>query len=237
MPVVATISAIPICISPNEHSERTAATPASFADIPPVLRLKEQNVQMLFDPPVADLSEEELKNGSIYIIESVLAFISASSGRGFQIEYPRITLHAISRADSEKCIYCQLDESPQNGTEDVQDDLSTEMRELKIIPENTSSLDALFDALSLCASLHPDPTSISDDDLDNDAFIDADGSDAEPELSEVGRTTLEHLESILQESHGMATEVNGVNGHDEDLDEGSDGDDERFADAEGPPNV
>lgn len=48
-------------------------------------------------------------------------------------------------------------------------------------------------ALSLCASLHPDPFSPADDD-DDDAFIDADSAgfevfngDEGEELSEVGR--------------------------------------------------
>ncbi|KAH8117764.1 regulator of volume decrease after cellular swelling-domain-containing protein [Phellopilus nigrolimitatus] len=191
------------CISPDEHRERTAATPASFASIPPVLRHKEENVQVVLDPPVAELSEEDLSKGTVYVIESVLAFISSSSGRGFQVEYPFITLHAISRADSGPCIYCQLDEpSPQDDIDGEASDVSNELRELKFIPESASSLDALFEALSLCASLHPDPASSGDDDDmgmdgDDDAFVDADveavqalvaqGVDSEPDLSETGR--------------------------------------------------
>jgi chloride channel, nucleotide-sensitive, 1A len=53
-------------------------------------------------------------------------------------------------------------------------------------------VEAIFEALSICASLHPDPN--IDEDGDDDAFIDAsngdfevfDGSE-EQELSEVGR--------------------------------------------------
>jgi nucleotide-sensitive chloride channel 1A len=53
-------------------------------------------------------------------------------------------------------------------------------------------VEPIFEALSLCASLHPDKASISDDDID-DAFIDADigfetfTGDEEQEFSEVGR--------------------------------------------------
>ncbi|KAI5119010.1 hypothetical protein M0805_004419 [Coniferiporia weirii] len=251
MPAVTTISAAPSCISPDEHRERTAATPASFADIPPVLQHKEQNVQAVFDPPFADLSEDELKNGTVYIIESLLAFVSATSGRGFQIEYPSITLHAISRGDSASCIYCHLDESPQpDGVEanEDEDDASMHMRELRIVPENPSSLDALFEALSFCASLHPDPAASDDDDDDmgleddDDAFVDADveaiqeivaqGVDAEPELSEAGRAALERLESLIQDPHGKLREAAEINGHGGDAAEESDGDDGRFSDAE-----
>lgn len=66
-------------------------------------------------------------------------------------------------------------------------------------------MDTIFDALSYCASLHPDPASGSDvddgmglgDDDDDDAFVDADveaiqaivaeGEDGEVNLSEAGR--------------------------------------------------
>ena len=45
---------------------------------------------------------------------SILAFItSTGSGRGFEIKYPHITLHAISRGSTtsnQSCIYCQLDD-------------------------------------------------------------------------------------------------------------------------------
>lgn len=65
---------------------------------------------------------------------SVLIYKSAS-GRGIQIEYPSITLHAISRAESGPSIYCQLDESvaPPDGKAD--DEEITDMRELTIIPK------------------------------------------------------------------------------------------------------
>lgn len=69
MPAITIINAPPVSISPDEHRERTAATPASFSDIPPVLRHKEENAQVVIDPLVSDLTEEELKKGTVYIIE------------------------------------------------------------------------------------------------------------------------------------------------------------------------
>lgn len=68
---------------------------------------------------------------------SVLAFIS-TTGRGFQLEYPSITLHAISRTESGPCIYCQLDETPTGDRIDGDDDDSP-MRELKIVPERVEA--------------------------------------------------------------------------------------------------
>ena len=55
-------------------------------------------------------------------------------------------------------------------------------------------MENIFEALSICASLHPDPADADDMDEDDDAFVDADpltfetfNGDAGEELSEVGR--------------------------------------------------
>lgn len=59
----------PHSVSPAEHAEIVTATPSNFADIPPVLRLKQENVSIEFDPPVEGLSSEEISKGSLYITE------------------------------------------------------------------------------------------------------------------------------------------------------------------------
>ena len=92
---------------------------------------------------------------------SVLVFMS-NTGRGFHIEYPSITLHAISRQDERPSIYCQLDEETEaaiqqlshadlNGTgneedeqEDQADQVDTPMRELSIIPQNPQACKCYF---------------------------------------------------------------------------------------------
>ncbi|KAJ3726088.1 regulator of volume decrease after cellular swelling-domain-containing protein [Lentinula raphanica] len=228
------ISAVPAFVSPEEHRNIVGSTPVSFTDIPPVLRHKEEPVSVTFEPTLDGFSEEDAKEGVLYVLESVLVFMS-KTGKGFQIEYPSITLHAVSRGDTPPSIYCQLDESfaktmsmlvdseqpktnghinetaDENTEEDEDEGEENEepedmdMRVLNIIPSRVESLDPIFEALSLCAALHPDPPGSDDEDegLD-DAFIDApDGTfeqftgTEEEELSEVGRAALAHLESII----------------------------------------
>ncbi|CDO74363.1 hypothetical protein BN946_scf184355.g11 [Trametes cinnabarina] len=215
------IDTLPKFISAEEHRNLVASTPASFADIPPVLRHKEDNVSVTLDPPLDAFSAEDAANGSLYVIEryvfyelmralalivlrtSHLVFMS-STGRGFQVEYPSITLHAVSRGENGPAIYCQLDDG-QNATDDAQPQDEEEdmaMRELSIIPKDPSSLEAIFEALSLCASLHPDPHAEDEMDDDADAFVDPGqfetfNGDHDQELSEVGRAALAHLESII----------------------------------------
>ncbi|KAG9082746.1 hypothetical protein FS749_006595 [Ceratobasidium sp. UAMH 11750] len=188
----------PRFITPEEHKQLTASTPISFGDIPPVLRHTQGDVQIVFDPPIHDLGSAD--KGTLYVIESALAFIWPS-GAGFTIEYPRITLHAVSRGEAGPYVYCQLDESdPATGGAEDEDEES-EMREMKIIPSDPASVEPIFEALSQCAALHPDPNDAGEDDPDwldegENGFSTFDGTNEE-ELSEVGKAALAHLESLI----------------------------------------
>ncbi|KIO34402.1 hypothetical protein M407DRAFT_128113 [Tulasnella calospora MUT 4182] len=193
MPAIQPISSLPHCVSPAEHAEFISKTPENFADIPPVLRHKQENVtvELIPAPQPSDNGLEGVMIGTLYVIESVLAFI-LPSGKGFAVTYPRITLHAVSRSDSTgPHVYCQLDETPE-GVE-VADDEDAEMSELKIMPGDMDAVEKIFEALSRCAALHPDPTGGNDGEgdfdgfEDDDAFIDVDEELNEEELSEVGR--------------------------------------------------
>jgi len=131
-------------------------------------------------------------------IFSVLAFMS-TTGRGFHVEYPSITLHAVSRTESRPSIYCQLDETP-TGDRTGNDGDDSPMRELRIIPERVEALEPIFESMSGCAALHPDPEEEIDE--NDSAFVDPSNfevfnDDADQELSQVGRAALEHLESII----------------------------------------
>ena len=81
MPAVTFISSIPQFISVEEHAEQTSQTPASFSDILPVLRHREDNVRIEFDPPLDGFSEQDAANGTLYVIEKYIArsyFVSFS---------------------------------------------------------------------------------------------------------------------------------------------------------------
>jgi nucleotide-sensitive chloride channel 1A len=67
MPAVTPQPGPPRFITPEEHRQLTTSTPTSFGDIPPVLRHKEENVQVTFDPPIPDLGTTD--KGTLYIIE------------------------------------------------------------------------------------------------------------------------------------------------------------------------
>ncbi|KAF8485816.1 regulator of volume decrease after cellular swelling-domain-containing protein [Russula ochroleuca] len=195
MPAVSFIDAVPNHVSLEEHRLLTGATPTSFSDIPPVLRQKVDNVRIAFDPPLDNFSPDDGALGTLYIIESVLVYHS-STGRTLQVEYPSIALHATSRGDSSPYVYCHIDEPPAADAPATDADDTLVMRVLILTPQDPASLEPIFEALSYCASLHPDPqgSDDGDDDDDDDAYIDADTTafevftgEEDEELSEVGR--------------------------------------------------
>lgn len=113
----------------------------------------------------------------------------SNKSKGFQVSYPTITIHAVSRGPKGPAIYCQLDESTgYNPTTDADaDGVTYDMRELTIYPKDPDSgssvcilsrrkpllsrlVEKIFESLSSCAALHPDPDLSEDDDLD-DAFV------------------------------------------------------------------
>lgn len=226
MPGISFTDAIPNHVSVEEHRTLTGVTPTSFGDIPPVLRQKVDNVRLTFDPSLDGFSTEDGAQGTLYIIESVLVYQS-STGRTLQIEYPAIALHATSRGDSAPYVYCHIDEPPAADAPppDADDTLTSHV--LMLTPQDPASLDPIFEALSYCASLHPDPQGSidgDDDDDNDDAFIDPDTTafevftgDEGEELSEVGRAALAHLEGIIhdpyeqrRENHELNPKVNGT---------------------------
>ena len=68
-PAIIPVDALPTYISPEEHKELVASTPASFNDIPTVLRLKEENISITLDPAIPEFGTEECANGTLYVLE------------------------------------------------------------------------------------------------------------------------------------------------------------------------
>ncbi|KAI1822006.1 regulator of volume decrease after cellular swelling-domain-containing protein [Xylaria intraflava] len=127
----------------------------------------------------------EEKSVEVFVSSRKLTLFSHDSGTGIEIPYPTITLHAIQNFkklgqpndESSKFsgVYMQL-EFPENSPDD---DESFEPIELTLIPYKAASHDplnaertkALFDQISACSNLNPDPLNEGEDD-DEDEFND-----------------------------------------------------------------
>lgn len=205
----------PISGPPNfqtqaEHAASQQATPSSFAELPPVLHSHVQQVRVRLQPGLspsiasangavddgavngngnghASAGSYEAE-GQLWITEKELSFLSSSSG--FSIDYPSISLHAITRsvpdsllgndapAAQSACLYCQLDDNPHadDDEEGQGDEEDAGLRELYIyLPvqaassgdasdESPTTLEVIFDALSYCSSLHPSALGGGEDD-------------------------------------------------------------------------
>jgi len=122
----------------------------------------------------AHVGRRNLGKGTIYIAESRLSWVS-DGGDGFSLEYPAISIHAVSRdlsAYPQECVYLMLDtkledpdETNRDGHSDEDsDDEEKNFTEVRFIPDDKSVLDALFHSMSDCQALHPDPNDTNSDD-------------------------------------------------------------------------
>ncbi|KAM6448738.1 methylosome subunit pICln isoform 1-T1 [Liasis olivaceus] len=184
----------------------------------------------------AVLGGRGLGTGSLYIAESRLSWI-ANSGLGFSLDYPIISLHAISRdlnAYPWEHLYVMVNakfeveeskESPiAEDEEEESDDEFEPISEFRFVPSDKSALEAMFSAMCECQALHPDP---EDEDSDNNY----DGEEYDVEAHEIGQgdipsfytyeeglshltaegqATLERLEGMLAQSISTQYHMAGV---------------------------
>jgi chloride channel, nucleotide-sensitive, 1A len=113
-----------------------------------------------------------------------LTLFNQSTSAGISIPYPAISLHAISRLNDPantsqeiQGLYMQLELSDPYG---VTDDEEPDIVELTLIPAlptaeiaTAQGVQALFEAVSNCSNLHPDPGMDEDEEMDdgNDSRI------------------------------------------------------------------
>ncbi|KAM3934777.1 methylosome subunit pICln [Leptodactylus fuscus] len=149
-----------------------------------------EGVRRLQPGTEAVLSGQKLGTGTLYIAESRLSWLNGS-GLGFSLEYPSISLHAISRdtaaypeehlyvmvntklADSDAKEAKMKDEEGEDSDESSDDDDDDEepITEIRFVPENKSDLSDMFTAMCDCQALHPDPEDEdSDDDFEGEEY-------------------------------------------------------------------
>jgi len=156
-----------------------------------------------------ELSETPENAGMLFISESVVAWWSQGSNRGFELDYSTIVLHAVCRDTTHfprPCLYCQLDFGIEGQAE----------IELRIVPADATTLDGLFVAMSECQALNPDPEDMDDyEDDGNGAYADADeeasgvygrdddyadedtGPGGDVELTAEGKATMDRLNNLI----------------------------------------
>ncbi|KAM9032717.1 methylosome subunit pICln isoform X1 [Sarcophilus harrisii] len=187
----------------------------------------------------AVLDGKGLGTGTLYIAESRLSWLDGS-GIGFSLDYPTISLHAVSRdlnAYPQEHLYVmvnarfgeeepkELKETPMaEGEDDEDSDEDIEpIAEFRFVPSDKSALEALFAAMCECQALHPDPEDEDSDDYDGEEYdVEAheQGQGDIPtfytyeeglsHLTAEGQATLERLEGMLAQSVSSQYNMAGV---------------------------
>ncbi|XP_035647944.1 methylosome subunit pICln-like isoform X2 [Oncorhynchus keta] len=139
----------------------------------------------------AVLDGKGLGAGTLYVAETRLSWFDGS-GMGFSLEYPTISLHAISRDLStypQEHLYVMVNaklndeneaEMQENAHDQEDEDNSSEeddsegITEIRFVPRDKTALESMFSAMCECQALHPDP-----DDEDSDGDFDGDEYDVE----------------------------------------------------------
>ncbi|XP_018395138.1 PREDICTED: methylosome subunit pICln isoform X1 [Cyphomyrmex costatus] len=116
------------------------------------------------------INDREVGKGTFYVTESVLSWVDNDTQQGFSLEYPHISLHAVSRDEQvhpRQCLYIMIDAKvdlpdmplplSENGSENDNDSVDPPITEMQFAPDNTNNLDLMFQAMSACQALHPDP--------------------------------------------------------------------------------
>eukprot|EP00746_Dinoflagellata_sp_MGD_P004464 gnl/MRDRNA2_/MRDRNA2_108622_c0_seq1.p1 gnl/MRDRNA2_/MRDRNA2_108622_c0~~gnl/MRDRNA2_/MRDRNA2_108622_c0_seq1.p1 ORF type:complete len:188 (+),score=45.19 gnl/MRDRNA2_/MRDRNA2_108622_c0_seq1:57-620(+) len=112
------------------------------------IRHHEQRTKLYFN---ANLEGE----GDLFVTtKRVLWLGSQDASRGIAVDYPSISVHAISRdpnAFPEQCLYCQLKPEDPNVDEE-----EAETPELRFVPPDAGHLQRMFMVFSEMAAMNPD---------------------------------------------------------------------------------
>ncbi|TPX63683.1 hypothetical protein SpCBS45565_g06455 [Spizellomyces sp. 'palustris'] len=181
----------------NGHSHSGEST------IPRVRHLQ-KSVSLLFDPSLS--SNPIPGKGDLYVAESQLVWYSPEKRLSIAIDYPSIGIHAISRqgdalTEGKPHVYGQLDsmvivreERTDAMDHDGESDGEEQACEFRLVPDDLTA-HAMFQAISDCAALHPDPDAEEDDNEEGDWYYTPDDPQ---ELNGLQEAALQHLDSVFE---------------------------------------
>lgn len=119
------------------------------------------------------LNEKCLGKGVLHISEARVSWVGDAGHNTFSLEYNHIALHAVSRDLSAfpraECLYLMIDvklvdsepgtptSTPETSDDEDEANDGEGMTEVRFVPEDKSKLQDMFQAMSACQALHPDP--------------------------------------------------------------------------------
>ncbi|KIW07314.1 uncharacterized protein PV09_02164 [Verruconis gallopava] len=166
------------------------------------------------DPSPGDATEDLILETDVWVTSKNVILYSSKASKGVSVDYPTIALHALGSQDGEAAVYLQLDLHDKDLTNDDEDIQTLTLHLIPgaeprtesngdanghadgrhatngALPANSSAAKALFEALSACADLNPDPADEDEED---------DGSGM-PEPGAGGWITSDNMHEFMDES-------------------------------------
>ncbi|XP_074349158.1 chloride conductance regulatory protein ICln isoform X1 [Apium graveolens] len=158
--------------------------------------------------------------GTLYMTSKQVVWLSDSDrSKGYAADFYSVSLHAVSRdpeAYPSPCIYAQIDTGDEDEDSESSDSESndildlTKISELRLVPEDESQLDTLFDVFCECAELNPEPVEsegeeehnwiFSADQMATDEIDDSEWNDVLAPTSSIGYSNGDHdlAHTVLQ---------------------------------------
>ena len=178
----------------------------------------EENVSVYF-------GDENQGKGTLEINENVIEW--KNDTKTFKFNYLSISLHAISRETTKfphQCIYCLVDSEPETTDEDDRDP-ENPVSEVRFVPDDNTSIQTIYDAITTCQELHPDPNEDYSEEEGNedsdmyeeleenapvnlDGFYTANTNMEDIQLSEDGLQILQRLQQNMVISSENGSSVN-----------------------------
>lgn len=175
---------------------------------------------------------EGLGSGTLLVAETRVSWLNGS-GMGFSLDYPSISLHAISRdltAYPKEHLYVMINSKLRESSgeskaildekdhledecsdEDFDEDSIDHITEIRFVPSDKASLESMFSAMTECQALHPDPDD-SDSDFEGDEYDveEAEQGQIDPPTFHNFEEGLSHLtlegQATLERLEGMLAE-------------------------------
>ncbi|KAL3085807.1 hypothetical protein niasHT_034215 [Heterodera trifolii] len=161
------------------------------------------------DPPTEAVIETEgqvvahwenhcIGQGTLYLVESALVWISHGTKNGFRLPIPSIVVHAASGASedfSEPCLFLMVDYSKtdieyvpaevDDIDEETEEDPEVKTVAVRLVPTNAMRISELFSTLNKCQEMNPE---IDEQMSDNDSLLGDDECDEDGELAHNGNS-------------------------------------------------
>jgi len=136
-------------------------------------------------------------DGTLHLSNQRIIWLSSQDANaGLAMDYPFVTVHAVSRdpaAWPQPCLYCQLKtEDTANNDEEEE----PEVPEVRFVPAKAEHLQQIFTVFSEMSALNPDP---QDTQADDDSDEDDDDDEAEIPM-QVGMWNAEQDDAAMEDA-------------------------------------